>query len=82
MPTAVFDASYLTFRKRAKTLSAFNSANAAAVTAGTSILREQPTTQMAEVITTRKQGGCFCTNDRAGLTMTGNVAAACGGTNF
>ena len=82
MPTAVFDASYLTFRQRAKTLSAFYAANTAAVNAGTSVLREQPTVQMAEVITTRKQGGCFCTNDAAGLTMTGNVGASCGCTNF
>ena len=82
MPTAVFDASYLTLRKRAKTLYAYNAANTAAVNAGASILREQPTTQMAEVIVVRKQGGCFCTNDAAGLSMTGNTAAGCGCTNF
>jgi hypothetical protein len=82
MPTAVFDASYLTLRKRAKTLYAYNAANTAAVNAGASILREQPSTQMAEVIVVRRQGGCFCTNDAAGLTMTGNVAAGCGCTNF
>jgi len=81
MPTAVFDASYLTFRKRAKTLYAFNAANTTAVNNG-GVRREQPTVQMAEVITTRKQGGCFCTNDAAGSTMTGNVAAGCGCTNF
>ena len=84
MPTAVFDASYLTLRKRAKTLYAYNAANTAAVNAGASILREQPTTQMAEVIVVRRQGGCFCTNDSdpRGLSMTGNTAAGCGCTNF
>jgi hypothetical protein len=79
MPTAVYDASYLTFRKQAKALYAFNAAVEAARNNGTGTVRtEQPTTQMASVILTRKQGGCFCTNDAAGLSITRQGPGACG----
>lgn len=77
MPTAVYDASYLTFRKRAKALYGFNAAISAAQLAGTTLRREQPTVQMAEVILTRKQGGCFCSNDAAGLSVTSQGRGPC-----
>jgi hypothetical protein len=78
MPTTVYDASLITFRARAKALYAFANQNAAAVTAGTTVRREQPTLQSGEVITTRKQGGCFCTSDAAGLSMTAQGPGPCG----
>ena len=78
MPTTVYDASLLTFRKRAKALYAYNAALAEAVNAGASVRREQPTLQSGEVITTRKQGGCFCSNDAAGLSMTAQGPGPCG----
>jgi hypothetical protein len=77
MPTAVYDASYITFRNRAKTLFAFNNAVQQAQNAGTTVRTEQPTLQAAEVIITRKQGGCFCSNDAAGLSATRQGAGAC-----
>lgn len=70
MPTAVYDASYITFRNRAKALYGYNVARQAALNAGQTVRTEQPTTQMAEVILVRKQGGCFCSNDAAGLSVT------------
>lgn len=78
MPTSVYDASLITFRRRAKALYAYNSAVQAAQNAGTTVRTEQPTTQMAEVIITRKQGGCFCSNDAAGLSITSQGPGACG----
>ena len=78
MPTAVFDASLITFRKRAATLYAFNSKlDAARLANGGTVGREQPNTQMAEVIITRKQGGCFCSEDAAGLSIQANAPGAC-----
>ena len=77
MPTAVYDASYITFRNRAKTLYAFNQAVQTAQNAGTTVRTEQPTLQTAEVIITRKQGGCFCSNDAAGLSITNQGPGAC-----
>jgi hypothetical protein len=79
MPTTVYDASLLTFRKRAKALYAFNAAVEASRNAGSGTVRtEQPTLQSGEVIITRKQGGCFCSNDAAGLSITKQGPGACG----
>jgi hypothetical protein len=80
MPTAVYDASYITFRNRAKTLYAFNNVRQTAVNSGASVRPEQAAPQTAEVIITRKQGGCFCSNDAAGLSITrqGEGACSCG----
>jgi len=62
MPTAIYDSSYLTFRRRAGVLSAYNSALATASTTDYNVVRkEQPTLQTGEIITTRRQGACFCT---------------------
>ncbi len=79
MPTAVYDASYITFRNRAKVLYGYNNAIKAAQNAGTTVRTEQggqPTS--AEVIITRQQGGCFCSNDAAGLSITRQGEGACG----
>ena len=77
MPTAVFDSSLVTFRARAKALYAYNNANQAAVVAGTSVRREQPTLQSGEVVTTRKQGGCFCAQDAAGTSFNRQSTGPC-----
>ena len=77
MPTSVYDASYITFRNRSKALYAYNNAIKAAQLAGTTVRTEQPSLQMAEVILTRKQGGCFCSNDAEGLSITRQGPGAC-----
>ena len=69
MPTVNYDASILTKRKRANTLFNFYTTNNAAVNAGTSVRREQPDTQLGEVVTQRHDtkantnptGSCPCT---------------------
>ena len=78
MPTSVYDASYVTFRNRSKALYAYNSAIKAAQQAGTTVRTEQPTLQAAEVILTRKQGGCFCSNDADGNSITFQGKGPCG----
>jgi hypothetical protein len=77
MPTANYDASLLTQRRRNLVLYSWNKANNAAVTAGTSIRREQPNMQLQTVVTYRQQtlanntsdAGCQCdspTNSNTG----------------
>ena len=69
MPTANYDASILTKRKRAIALFTFYNTNNASVNAGTSVRREQPDTQLGEVVTqrhttranTNPTGSCPCT---------------------
>lgn len=62
MPTAIYDSSYLTFRRRAGVLNAYKSSLDTASTTDYNVVRkEQPTLQTLEVVTTRRQGGCFCT---------------------
>ena len=81
MPTAVYDASYITFRKRAATLYGYNNKlnNAAAVNYNV-VRREQPTLQSGEIITTRRQGGCICSQDAAGLSFNRpSPGPCCGG---
>jgi len=78
MPTSVYDASYITFRNRSKVLYGFNNAINASRNSGSGIVRtEQGTTQMAEVIVVRKQGGCFCATDAAGESATRQGPGAC-----
>ncbi len=78
MPTTVYDASLITHRKRAGVLAAWYNQNQSLVNTGASVLREQPTVQMAEVITTRKQGTCYCSEANAGLSIQPNAPGACG----
>ena len=79
MPTAVYDASYITFRKRAGTLSAYyQTLSANQNVNGATVRTEQPTTQMAEVILTRKQGACICSDNNAGNSFNRATTGACG----
>lgn len=55
MPTTNYDASLLTQRKRSLALYTFYTQNNAAVNAGTSVRREQPDTQLATVVTQRRE---------------------------
>jgi hypothetical protein len=55
MPTANYDSSLLTERRRSRALYTFNRLNNAAVAAGTSVRREQPNTQLGEVVTQRHE---------------------------
>lgn len=68
MPTANYDSSLLTQRRRNFVLYTWNKNNNAAVNAGTSVRREQPNTQLQTVVTYRHQAlanntsadGCQC----------------------
>ena len=68
MPTAVYDASLLTRQRRDFTIFTWNKNNQVLVNQGQSILREQPNTQLATVVTYRHQAwanntsanGCQC----------------------
>ena len=55
MPTANYDSSLLTQRKRNYTIYTWNRLNNQAVANGTSVRREQPDTQLATVVTYRNQ---------------------------
>jgi hypothetical protein len=48
------------------------------VNAGTSVLKEQPTYQSAEVIAMRRQGGCKCTADASASPYDFNGLSQCG----
>ena len=78
MPTAIFDSSYLTARRRAGVLSAYSTAkNAANNNDYNSVRRDQPTQPLAEVLIAIKQGGCFCADANAGLSIQANAPGAC-----
>ena len=55
MPTAVYDASLVTRRARNNTLVTWYLANNTAVRNGTSVRREQPDTQLQEIVTFRNE---------------------------
>ena len=55
MPTAVYDASLVTRRARNNTLVTWYFANNAAVNSGTSVRREQPDTQLQQIVTFRNE---------------------------
>ena len=63
MSTRNFDSSLLTKRRQAKVLGGFANVVAAGNAAGTSLLRTQPTTQMAVIVTEQNLGKCYCTTD-------------------
>jgi hypothetical protein len=67
MPTAIFDASLLTYRKRAGVLSHYYT-NVVSVGGSFPTARtEQPREPLAEVILARRQGGCTdCGNTSGG----------------
>lgn len=80
MPTAIYDSSYLTFRKRAATLYGYsnNLKNAAAANYNV-VRREQPTLQSGEIITTRRQGGCIAAQDASGISFNRPSPGPCSG---
>lgn len=80
MGTTNYDASLLTQRKRAAALNAFYTSNQAAVNAGTSVRREQPSTQLNEVLLQR-QTSAAATNPTAGCPCSTYVDANPGGGN-
>jgi hypothetical protein len=84
MPTGNYDSSLLTQRRRNYAIYTWNRLNSAAVTAGVSVRREQPDTQLATVVTYRHQvsanknpaAECPCAesvNENAGGNMSNNV---------
>ena len=82
MPTAIFDSSYLTARKRAGVLNAYSAANKAYRADTTNgdyniVRRDQPTQPLAEVLIAVKQGGCFCRDANAGLSVQANAPGPC-----
>ena len=70
MPTRNMDSSYITMRRNAMALSAYNNTLQTAINAGTSVRQEQPSGQVLSVITERKQGTCFCSDIRNGNVYT------------
>jgi hypothetical protein len=60
MPTTNYDSSLVSTQRRAKALYAYNSQLAVQKQAMASVQREQLTTQTLDIVTLRKQGGCFC----------------------
>jgi len=72
MPTAVYDASWITRKNRDVALSSFKNQLTSAVNAGTSLLRAQPNTQMAEV-NTQANLGCANACATSGTTCLDNT---------
>jgi hypothetical protein len=73
MPTADYSSSRLTRVRNSVALASFNRANLAAVNAGVSVQREQPSMQLGAVVTARHltiantnppaaEGDCGCTD--------------------
>lgn len=58
-----FDSSLLTKRRQAKALAAFATQVATGIANGTTLLRTQPNTQMAVIVTEQNLGKCYCTTD-------------------
>ena len=79
MPTAIFDASFITFRKRAGVLAAYKTTIDTALNSQNLLVRkEQPTFQSGEIITTRKQGTCICNDNNANNNFNRQTPGACG----
>jgi hypothetical protein len=81
MPTANYDASLLTKRRRDFVIYTWNKNNEALVNAGLSIKREQPNTQLATVVTYRHEAtanntsanGCQCDQPTDAPASCGNT---------
>jgi hypothetical protein len=69
MPVANRDSSELTRGRRAMALYSF--ANTLRNQNGNSVRREQPNTQVLNVFTEARQGGCYCSNLSAGTYIFG-----------
>jgi len=66
MPPANRDSSELTRRRTAKALYAWKSNTDSANATGNFVRREQATFGTLDVVTQRKQGGCYCADSLAG----------------
>lgn len=60
MPTTNYDSSLISTQRKAKALYAYNSQLVASQQTANTVRREQPNTQTLDIVTLRKQGGCFC----------------------
>jgi hypothetical protein len=79
MPTAVYDASYITFRKRAGTLAAYKSTLDTALNSQSLLVRkEQSSSPSSEVVSTRLQGACICNENNLGQSFNRQGPGACG----
>ena len=72
------DASQITIKNRMKALAAWKSNNTALVNVGSSVLKEQPSAQSAEIVILRKQGSCKCSNDALDNPYEFNGLSQCG----
>ena len=85
MPVANRDSSELTRARRAMTLYGYNSQLDALKQTTNLVRREQPTSQILNVVTERRQGGCYCAAVAAGSYVFGGKAGpggcGCGFTN-
>lgn len=75
MPTTNFDASELTRKRRAMVLYGFKQQ----LNASNSVRPEQTQSVTLDVVTARKQGGCYCTALQNGEYD--KTSCGCGGTN-
>jgi hypothetical protein len=73
MPVANRDASELTRARRAMAL--YSYANTLKNLNGASVRREQPNTQLLNVYTEARQGGCYCAALAAGTYIFGGKGA-------
>lgn len=82
MPTAVFDASLLTYRKQAKALYAFQAARSNAIQTATGggfvVARPEYVLGTGDNFAIQKQGGCICSDDAAGAGINRQAPGACG----
>ena len=84
MPTANYDASRVTQRMRSAVMYSGKSAIDTAVNAGTSVRREQPNTQLNELLAYRDMAKAFTTpvvNNVTGCACSQDVLANSGGDN-
>jgi hypothetical protein len=80
MPVANRDASELTRARAAMALYGYANTLQAQQNAGTTVRREQNTVQLARIIPQRNMGGCYCSNETAGVYIFGGKGApgSCG----
>jgi hypothetical protein len=83
MGTANRDASRVTQRKRAVTMYSWNAANHTAIEAGQSVRREQPNTQLGELLAYRNTTRAYRTPDSVGACPCSveELVSPSGGTN-
>jgi hypothetical protein len=77
MPTRNTDASYITERRRAMALYAYNKQLQDKLNTGSYARPEQTSMATLDVITARKQGGCFCSDINNG-NVYNNPPGTCG----